>query len=44
VVEELLRPDLGDRGGEAAEACGQHVHVQHGHLGPGAEGGVESEV
>ena len=39
VVEQVLVPGGGVRGGEHAEAAGEEVHVQEGDLGPGVEGG-----
>lgn len=43
VVDEMLLVDGRGGGGEAAEAHGEEVHVKHGHLRPGAEGGREAE-
>ncbi len=50
MVEEMLQVRLGRRRRrrrrrrEAADARRQHVHVQHRHLRPGAEGGLEAEL
>lgn len=44
VVEEVLVPDRGAGGGEAAEPAGEQVHVQEGDLGPGVEGWGESKT
>jgi len=45
VIEQMLEICLRRRGGrEAADARHEDVHVEHGHLGPGAEGGVEAEL
>lgn len=44
VVEEVLEVGLCRGGREAPDPCGQDVHVEHGYLGPGAEGGFEAEL
>lgn len=43
VVDEMLLVDGRGGSGEAAKAHGEKVHVKHGHLRPGAEGGREVE-
>lgn len=43
VVDKVLLVDGRGGGGKAAEAHGEEVHVEHGHLRPGAEGGLEAE-
>ena len=43
VVEQVLMPDGGVGGGEAAQAAGEEVHVEVGDLGPGVEGRGETE-
>ena len=43
VVQEVLVPGLGVRGGEHAQADGEEVHVKKGDLGPGVECGGELE-
>lgn len=43
VVDEMLLVDGRGGGGEAAEAYGEEVHVEHGYLRPGAEGWLEAE-
>lgn len=43
VVEEVLVPDWGLRGGEASDSDGEDVHVQEGDLRPCVEGGGQAE-
>lgn len=43
VVEEVLVPGGGVRGGKTAQAHGEEVHVEEGDLGPGVEGGGQAE-
>ena len=44
MVEQVLMPGWGMRGGEEAEAHGKHVHIYEGDLGPGVEGWGESNA
>lgn len=43
VVDEMLLVDGRGGSGEATQARRKKVHVEHGYLRPGAEGGFEAE-